>query len=179
MKLTELHTDRLILRAITPEVYHYIFRLDDAEVMAFFGCSTSDELELERARLNKGLNTFNKTFLYFQLIEKTTNKIIGWCGFHTWYTDHDRAELGYGLNQDRFKQKGFMSEAIPPILEYGFTEMKLHRIEAFTSPTNTPSIKLLNTNHFQPEGLMKEHYLKDGVYEDSAIYALLKSAIHH
>jgi ribosomal-protein-alanine N-acetyltransferase len=68
-----------------------------------------------------------------------------------------------------------MSEALLPILDYGFNHMKLHRIEALASPQNIPSIKLLEANHFNYEGLLKEHYLIDGVYEDSAIYSLIKT----
>ncbi len=43
---------------------------------------------------------------YHQLIDKKTNKVIGWCGFHTWYTDHNRAEIGYGLFDDNYIIKG-------------------------------------------------------------------------
>ena len=169
-----IHTKRLTLRVVTPEVYQEIFKLPEAEIMEFFGFSTRNELEKETERFQNGLQTFNKTFLYFQLINKETDAIIGWCGYHTWYTDHDRAEIGYGLVSDEFKRKGLMKEALSPIIDYGFKEMNLHRIEAFASPKNTPSIKLLNFNNFQEEGLLKEHYLKDGVYEDSAVYALLR-----
>ncbi len=175
MKFTILQTERLILRALSPEVYHHVFRLPKQEAKDFFGYTANTQLDVERKRLENGLQTFNKTFLYFQLIDKESNEIMGWCGFHTWYIDHDRAELGYGLNMDEFKRQGFMSEAIPVILEYGFKEMKLHRIEAFASPENTASIKLLKSNHFEKEGLLKEHYLYNGVYEDSGVYALIKS----
>ena len=169
-----LHTKRLTLRVVTPEVYEEIFKLPESEVMEFFGLTTQKELDKEVKRFQNGLQTFNKTFLYFQLLDKETSTIIGWCGYHTWYTDHDRAEIGYGLTSDEFKRKGLMTEVLSPIIEYGFNEMNLHRIEAFASPENIPSIKLLTFNNFQKEGLLKEHYLKDGVYEDSAVYALIR-----
>jgi ribosomal-protein-alanine N-acetyltransferase len=174
MEFIALQTERLILRGVNPEVNLHVFNLPESEAKEFFGFNTNTEFELERKRYEGGLQSFNKTFLYFQLIDKKSNVIIGWCGFHTWYTNHDRAELGYGLNSDDFKRQGFMSEAIPPILEYGFNEMNLHRIEAFASARNTPSVKLLNANNFKKEGVMKEHYLIDGVYEDSEVYAILK-----
>lgn len=169
-----LKTKRLTLRVVTPETYQKIFQLPESEIMQFFGLTTKDEFDKELARFQGGLQTFNKTFRYFQLIETTTNVIIGWCGYHTWYTDHDRAEIGYGLNSDEYKRKGLMTEALIPIIEYGFNEMNLHRIEALASPSNIPSIKLLTNNNFQYEGLLKEHYLIHDVYEDSAIYALLR-----
>ncbi|PHR35108.1 MAG: N-acetyltransferase [Fluviicola sp.] len=175
MEFITLQTERLILRGISPEVYDYAFHLPENETREFFGFSTNIQLDLERKRYEGGLRTFNKTFLYFQLIDKKSDAIMGWCGFHTWYTDHDRAELGYGLYSDYFKRQGFMSEAIPTILEYGFNEMNLHRIEAFASARNTPSIKLLASNNFKKEGVLMEHYLIDGVYEDSEVYAVIKS----
>lgn len=175
MQFTTLETDRLILRAINPDVYQHVFGLPRNEAKIFFGYDTDVQLNNERKRFEKGLQTYNKTFLYFQLIDKKSNLVMGWSGFHTWYRDHDRAELGYVLNEDAFKRKGFMSEAIPPILAYGFDEMNLHRIEAFASSKNIPSIKLLKSNGFEKEGLLKEHYLHKGVYEDSEIYGLIRS----
>lgn len=175
MDFITLDTERLILRALTLDVLSEIYALPDDEICHFLGFSTKIQLEFERKRFEGGLHTFNKTFLYFQLIERQSNVIMGWCGFHTWYTDHNRAELGYSLSDDYFKRNGYMSEAIPPILAYGFQEMKLHRIEAFVGTTNVPSIKLIESNGFQYEGCMKEHYLKNGIYEDSMIYGLLHS----
>ena len=169
-----LHTKRLNLRLVTPEVYESVFQLSDVGIMEFLGLTTMEELSEEKKRFESGLKTFNKTFLYFQLIEKESNAMIGWCGYHTWYTHHDRAEIGYGLISDHYRQKGFMSEALSAVIDYGFNEMNLHRIEAFASPSNVPSVKLLELNNFQKEGLLKEHYLKDGVYEDSAIYGLIR-----
>jgi len=53
--------------------------------------------------------------------------------------------------------------------------MKLNRIEAMISPLNVPSLNLIHRMHFVKEGLMKEHYLKDGIYEDSVVFSLLKA----
>lgn len=173
MNFFTLETERLTLRMITPDVMNQILQLSDGEICRFLGFSTKHELELERQRFEAGMTTFNKSFRFFQLIDREHDVLMGWCGFHTWYTSHNRAELGYLLTSDYFKKHGFMSEAIPPILAYGFHEMQLHRIEAFVGTNNVPSIKLLESNGFQYEGCMKEHYLRNGVYEDSMVYGLV------
>lgn len=142
--------------------------------MEFFGFDTEEQLEFERTRYLNGLRTYNKSYLYFHLIEKESGKIIGWCGYHTWYLDHDRAEIGYGLRTDTVKRKGYMSEAITAVLDYGFSQMNLHRIEAMASPSNDASIRVLEGNGFVREGLLKQHYFINDVYEDSAIYALIR-----
>lgn len=175
MKFDTLETERLTLRKMTPEVMTEVYAFSDAEICRYLGFSSTQELLLERERFEGGMTTFNKSFLFFQLIDRERDVIMGWCGFHTWYTTHNRAELGYSLSSDYFKKNGFMSEAIPPILDYGFEVMHLHRIEAMVAPNNIPSIKLLESNGFHFEGCMKEHYLKNEIYEDSMMYGSLRS----
>lgn len=176
MKIEVLSTKRLALRKITPEVMDFAFTTySDEELSLFLGTSNADDLEKEKEKWRKGLSTHNKSFLYFQLLDNSDNALIGWCGYHTWYLDHERAEIGYGLFDDQFKRKGLMSEAIAFILDYGFTEMNLNRVEAFTAQYNDASIQLLSKFGFEFEGELKGHYFWKGTYEDSLLYSLLKS----
>ena len=72
------------------------------------------------------------------------------------------------------RNKGYMGEALKAVLRFGFNEMNLNRIEALTSPTNEISQKLLHANGFVHEGELRRHYNKDGVFEHSVFYGLLK-----
>ncbi len=176
MTFDTLPTERLLLRAMTPETYRHAFTTyTDEELKFFFGLHTDEELVQKKSMYNNGLTTFNKSFLYFQLLKKDTEENIGWCGFHTYYTQHARAELGYVLTAEVERAKGYMREALPYVIEYGFETMNLHRIEAFVGPTNTPSLKLIEQIGFRKEGHLKEHYFKNGIAEDSILYGLLKS----
>lgn len=67
-----------------------------------------------------------------------------------------------------------MSRIVPVVIDYGYTQMKLHRIEAFVEPSNTQSIRLLEKFQFEKEGYCKEHYYYEGKYDDSVMYALIK-----
>jgi [ribosomal protein S5]-alanine N-acetyltransferase len=170
-----LSTEHLSLRKLTPEVFDYIYTMySDEALLHFLGLTDEKTLEIEKEKHQKGLSTHNRSFLYFQVIHKITDKIIGWCGYHTWYLDHNRAEIGYGLFDESYKGKGIMTEAIKPILDYGFHKMNLHRIEAFIAPENIPSIKLVERFGFIKEGHLRQHYFKNDVMEDSVVYALLK-----
>ena len=176
MKFEEIITNRTILRKLTQESFDSIYSdMSQDEQLDILGITSIEELLKEKEKYKKGLSTHNKKFLYHQIIDKKTNKIIGWCGFHTWYTDHNRAEIGYGLFDDNYKSKGIMSEAIVPIINYGFNNMNLERIEAFVSPDNRPSIKLLKRMKFKEEGFLKHHYFYNNKMDDSIIFALLKS----
>ncbi len=175
MEVEELTTSRLKLRKLTPEIFDYIYRdLSATKQIEFLGLDSKKELDVERKKYEEGLWTHNKKFLYFQLLDQKNRKIIGWCGYHTWYLDHERAEIGYGLFGEEYKRQGLMSEAILPIIEYGFMEMKLNRIEAFIGPENIASIKLVNKLNFVKEGQLRAHYFEHNRVEDSIVYSLLR-----
>ncbi len=173
MDFEVIETNRLYLRKLTDEMYEDILlNCSDEEIVLYLNPS---DLEKEKLKAKKGFSTFNKSMLNFQLIDKKTNEIIGWCGFHTWYEDHHRAEIGYELLSDNNKSKGIMSEALEAVISYGFNTMQLHRIEAFIGPDNIPSLKLVEKFGFTKEGHLRNHYLKNGIYEDSVVFSLLKN----
>jgi len=175
MQFEELTTSRLILRKITPEVSAYLYEnLPENEFMEFMGISTPERLKKEQGRQAQGRAMFNRSSLHFLLVDRASGKTIGDCGYHTWYTDHYRAEVGYGLSEDKYKKQGFMYEALIPILEYGFNEMGLLRIEAMASPVNIASVRLLEKCGFIKEGLLRKNYFENGRMTDSVLYSLLK-----
>ena len=176
MKFEELQTDRLALRKFTQDTYDVLFsHCTEQEICNYLGLNSKEEFLKEKTKHQNSLTTFNKKLLYFQLIDKADKKIIGWCGYHTWYIEHKRAEIGYGLFENQYKGKGFMTEAIIPIVDFGFEIMNLHRIEAMVSPDNIPSLKLLRKLNFKEEGHLREHYVEDGKAEDSLVFSLLKT----
>jgi ribosomal-protein-alanine N-acetyltransferase len=171
-----IETPRVRLRKITPEVYNFVFsNYNNDELKFFFGFADDESLEKERDKYEKGLSTYNRSFLYFQLLQN--DKVIGTAGFHTWYHDHSRAEIFYVLRDDAYKRQGIMSGLMPLLLNYGFNTMKLHRIEAMTATYNEPSIRLLQKSGFKREGHLREHYFVNGKMEDSLIFSLLKSEL--
>lgn len=174
MQIKELHTERLILRAITPEVYDYIYaNMDDNAIITFLGLPSEEALQKEKKKYHQGLSTHNRTFVLFQLIDKSNSNIIGDCGFHTWVPDHNRAEIGYKIFYDIYKKRGLMSEALAAIIKYGFETMNLHRIEALIAPYNEASKRLVQKFNFKQEGLLREHYVVNGIPEDSLAFSLL------
>jgi ribosomal-protein-alanine N-acetyltransferase len=168
-------TDRLLLRKLSPETFDFIYQnYSDEELFMFLGLTSPKALSIEKEKYRKGLATFNKSYLYFQLLDKTNRKIIGWCGYHTWYLDHNRAEIGYGLFDNNYKQKGLMYEALKAILDYGFGTMKLLRVEAFIGKENEASLNLVKKFGFTYEGNLREHYFANHKMEDSLVFGLLK-----
>lgn len=170
----EIITQRLILKSITPVIIHELLNTKTKEeIIDYFGV---DEAGFEHYKdiHEKGVETHRLSIFVFLLMDKETNLPIGECGFHTWNATHRRAEVFYVMRNEAFKQKGLMKEALKNVLEYGFTELKLHRIQALIAAQNQPSLKLLQHYGFTKEGTMREDYFVDGKNEDSECYSLLK-----
>ncbi|MES2560349.1 MAG: GNAT family protein [Bacteroidota bacterium] len=170
-----IETKRLLLKAFTQEVYQQAFtNLTDTELKELFGHANDEELAKEKDRFDKGLTSFNKSFLYFQIRDKQTNRFMGWCGYHTWYIPHFRAEAFYRLEHESDRRKGLMAEAFLEVLKYGFNEMGLVRVEAFAAADNEASLATLKKFGFRQEGLFRKHYHYEGVNTDSVAFGLLK-----
>ncbi|MDZ4667062.1 MAG: GNAT family protein [bacterium] len=170
----EIHTERILLKSITPQIIHSLFSTKNKiEIQAYFGLD-EDGYQLLKTMHEKGMETHRISLFYFLLIEKESGIVLGDCGFHNLNATHRRAELFYALKHDLDKRKGYMTEALPIILSYGFKELNLHRIEALIAHENIASKKLAEKQGFKREGIMREDYCVNGKNEDSICYSLLQ-----
>jgi len=175
MELETFETKRLILKKLTPKDFTHLFdNCPDSEIKSLLGLTTDEELYKEKEKSRVGYTTYDRTIVAFVIVLKTNSETIGRCGFHNWYPDHKKAEIGYALHRDENKQKGYMTEAVAALLEYGFKTMHLNRIEACIGPSNIASLGLVKKYGFTQEGHLRQHYiLNDGV-QDSLIFSLLR-----
>jgi len=87
--------------------------------------------------------------------------------------DHAQAELSYWLAVEVWGQ-GYMSEALKPILRFGFVTLDLNRLYAYHMVKNPSSGKVLLKNGFVQEGILRQRVRKWGVFEDVKLWALLR-----
>ena len=84
---------------------------------------------------------------------------------------HKRAGVGIIILAEE-RQKGFATEALKIIIEYGFNFLNLHLIWANILQNNTQSIKLFKSNGFKLSGVKKEWNLYGGEWLDEGFYQL-------
>lgn len=86
----------------------------------------------------------------------------------------NRAEIGYELREDAWG-KGIMSKAMAAVIKMAFESLDIRRIQAFVSPENKSSIKILEKFDFKEEGLLRqyEYHSVTGEAKDMIIFALL------
>jgi ribosomal-protein-alanine N-acetyltransferase len=68
--------------------------------------------------------------------------------------------------------KGYMSEGLALALEYAFTELRLHRLEANIQPGNQPSLRLVQRLGFRKEGYAPAMLFIDGAWRDHERWAI-------
>lgn len=171
-----LETERLLLRKLKQEDKDDIFEIrSNPEVMKYMARPLARTIEDATAHLNKVLtNLHNNTGIDWGLEEKKSGKLIGTIAFWRIDLENHRAELGYILNE-KFQQKGLMTEALTAIIDFGFDQLNIHSIEANIDPLNTASAKLLEKAKFRKEAHFKENYFFEGVFLDSVIYSLVRT----
>jgi RimJ/RimL family protein N-acetyltransferase len=82
------------------------------------------------------------------------------------------AFIGYFLDE-KHNGKGYTTEAVKLLVEYGFNEIKLHRIEAGVMPHNIGSIRVLEKSGFHKEGLALKNVKINGKWEDHQVLAII------
>ena len=81
--------------------------------------------------------------------------------------------LGYWMGQE-YASRGFMSEAIPAVVEYAFS-VGISRVEAACLPDNLPSRRVLESSGFACEGIASGYLQIAGSWRDHALYAILRA----
>jgi [ribosomal protein S5]-alanine N-acetyltransferase len=82
--------------------------------------------------------------------------------------------LGYWMGAPH-AGKGHMTRAVAATVEFAFSKLRLHRVEAACIPDNAPSIALLERNGFQREGYARSYLKIDGAWRDHVLFALVES----
>lgn len=98
--------------------------------------------------------------------------LVGAVGLHV-IPRHRRAELGYWIGVP-FWGRGYATEAARTVIDYGFGELGLHRIEARHFPRNPASGRVLSKVGMIREGTLREHVVRWDRFEDLVCYGILE-----
>ena len=146
----------------------------DTKVTEAYGTEPHESIEETRLWAEGRLNVFGRRdSLFWVVVPRREERAIGSCCY--WHFDGGSkcAELGYELHRARWG-KGIMSEALAPVLSYGFDSMGLNRIEACPLADNAASNALLLRLGFRYEGSLRQRVCFRGRYVDQFYYGLLK-----
>lgn len=170
-----IETERLVLREVTKnDADSLLAYLSDEQVTRHMGLVPFVSPEDALGEIEWYQSIFdNGTGMRWGITIKGKDRVIGSCGFLNRTQKHNRSEIGFELSREHWG-KGIAAEALSAVIEYGFSELNLNRIEALIEPANSPSQKLVERYGFTKEGLLRDYECTQGKYDDLYMYSLLK-----
>lgn len=100
--------------------------------------------------------------------------MIGSCGFNGWQLQGAfRGEFGCELGS-MYWGNSYMREAALLVLEYGFSVMKLNRVEAFSDVRNERGAHFFRGLGFEHEGVLREYKHTSTGYIDVNVFSFLR-----
>ncbi len=159
-----LTTERLVLRNIEVDEYENLFdiRFHPEVIKHIKRDIIDDKIELKAFILNRIQDVENGKTCFWGISELGYSKLIGTICLWNFNDEKTIAEIGYELHPD-YHKKGFMSESINAVLNFGFDNLQLKTIEAFTSKYNNSSKTLLKKFDFSLDINRKDKGFPDNI----------------
>lgn len=130
---------------------------------------------MQREKIRESLYQMRDRREYnFGIFDRETSKLVGQISLYSIKRlPFSSGFVGYSIDH-AFAGKGFGTEALEIVTKFAFETAGLHRVEAYVSPRNIASIRVLEKSNFEREGLHRKLLYINGVWEDHYMYAQLE-----
>jgi RimJ/RimL family protein N-acetyltransferase len=168
-----LRGKRVYFRPLEKEDLPSLHRwLNDPEIRRIYGEVFPRSLAEEKEWLEKMYDDRSK--IWFALALNETDTIIGDGGFlridYMWRT----ADLSILIGKKSEWSKGYGTEAVRLLVEFGFQKLNLHRIGIGVFPFNTRAIRTYEKVGFKREGVLRDGYYCDNTYHDVILMSIME-----
>ncbi len=171
----DLHTPRLLLRQFVESdaAEANLYEADPA--VARFATqgvrSLADSLAyIEGLRAEAQAQT--RRVFEFAIVQQRDRRLIGRCGMRLSDVEQSEAMLWYVLAREAWGN-GYAAEAARAVIEFGFEDLRLHRIFVDIDPRNSASLRVAEKVGLRREGHFLETTWAKGEWTDSVVFALL------
>jgi RimJ/RimL family protein N-acetyltransferase len=113
--------------------------------------------------------------IFLVIVDKATNDLIG--DVELSYIDllNRASNIRIQISNDKYLSKGYGTEAMKLLLDYGFGVYNLHRIELEVYSYNSRAIRAYEKLGFKQEGIKRECMYYNHEHHDTIMMGLLKS----
>ena len=155
--------------------------IDDAEKYVEWFCDfkTADgikksgyiiTIESEKEWINK--NLLNNEFI-FSIVKLENDELIGNCGIMKIDYQNRTAEVGLFIGNEDERNKGYGTEVLNLLLDYGFRYLNLNNIELGVFSFNERAIACYKKVGFKEYGRRRKCYFLNGKYHDQICMDIL------
>ncbi len=170
-----LETKRLLLRKIVDEdaemLYHNIY--NNFEYFKFYYQLPFKDFDEYKKLVEKYKDWYaNGNHFRWGIVLKDTNEMIGLVQLHTKDILNNNCKIGYIISY-KYKNNGYGKEAVKEVINFGFKELKFHRIEADIVNQNEASIKLAESVGMHFESEKEDNYKLREEYYNQKVYTII------
>ena len=180
--MTKQNTPNIIIERVSEQrvkdFYNaYIESLPELFAAGF--TSTTDPSSEELGTWQDWLTALNKGWendqeYFFQVIEKSTDQVVGGVFLNHVARQYQMANLGYWVRTSR-SGEGIAAEAGKQVARYGFKRLGFQRLEIVVEVGNPPSLKVAKKIGAVQEGLLRNRGNLHGSACDAYMYSLIPS----
>ena len=140
----------------------------------FLGFATHTEVEPVRTFLRETLQAMQEGRRFaWTITPKGASRLIGMLDLRV---DGPRADFGYVLAKAHWG-KGYMPEALRPVLDWALAQETIHRVWAFCDVENKASARVLEKLGMQREGVLRTWFVHPNIStvpRDCYSYSIVK-----
>jgi len=108
-------------------------------------------------------------------IEDEDHNLIGVCRISYIDWQARSGEIGCYIGDEEKQNQGYGTDALRTLVEFGFEEAGLHRLEAAMLSDNISAVKSFTKAGFKQEGVMRDATYCDGRFHDHVLMSMLRS----
>ena len=172
----KIETDRLVLRQFqySDDEDMLEYWISDPAIQFMYSepvYSTKNEV---KELLDKYINSYQNCDYYrWAVIEKKSQICIGQIAFFLVNTQNHFGEIEYCIGS-KFQRNGYMTEAVKAIIDYGFNDMNLHKVQVCHKENNEASKGVIQKCNFKYEGVLRDFFYMNGKYVSRLYYSILR-----
>lgn len=170
-----LKSDRVVLRRLLPDDSSVLYEIYSHEQSALLDdwIPFTNIKEAEDMIVDADSGFANRSEIRYGIVDVKSNRLVGCCGFFGLDEWNSKCILFYQVHHNE-QNRGYATESVRLLIEYIFNELGFNRVEAYITPGNDGSIRVLEKNGFAREGLLREMEFYKNRYWDGIVMGMLK-----
>jgi len=112
---------------------------------------------------------------FFAIMTKADDRFIGTAKLGPVEHPHRHVYIGLFIGEESERSKGYGTEVVKLLLQYGFRQLNLHKISAGTNASNVASIRMFEKVGMKVECRRSKQLFVNGAWEDHIILTMFEN----
>jgi RimJ/RimL family protein N-acetyltransferase len=170
-----IRAERVYLRpAERADVETFVRWFADADVTRYLRIRAPFSQAAEEKWFDQMVEKQGKSDYHFVICLVEDGRAIGTAGLHQLDLENGNAEFGITIGEKAEWNKGYGTETLQAICDFGFGQLRLERIYLEVYAPNQAGQRAYQKAGFVTEGALRNAHFADGVHVDALIMSLLR-----